>query len=125
MPFNQNNDERLFVIGTATFPNSALANGLAISTNLTNNNVIMQNCRRSLRNDENTRIPNNIGTRNNERYSSLASFPGISGGPILRCRLGPNIAHKKCAIIGTNFGAERIFNQNNMQEFRNIINLSN
>ena len=118
-----NADERLFIIGSASRPAAALNQGLAVSTNLTIQGP--QNApRRSFADDENTKTPANIQARPQEDYSSLPSYPGISGGPILRCRLDPNNpANKKCVIIGTNFGAERIFTAGNqLQEFGNIVN---
>jgi hypothetical protein len=124
--FNQSDNERLFVVGFASRINSSLNHGLAVATNLINNEVIEQSCIRSIEDNENTRAPQNTTqnvARNNERYSSLPSYPGLSGGPILRCKLGNNAQNKKCVVIGTVWGSERIFHQNgNLRGFRKIHN---
>lgn len=114
--------ERLFVIGLATEPGTDLDHGIVVSTSLTNEGALNRP-RRSFADDENTKLPLNIGSRIEEDYSSLADFPGISGGAILRCRLDPNnVENKRCQIIGTNWGAERIFINNDLEKLGHFIN---
>jgi hypothetical protein len=114
--------ERLFVIGYNS-SNAALDHATAVSATLTNDGP-GNNPRRSVRDDQNTKTPPYIQIRNNEYFSSLATFPGISGGPVLRCRLhNDNGQTKKCACIGTVFGAERKFTvENQLDGFANFTN---
>ncbi len=80
--------------------------------------------RRSLNDDETIKKPMLIGSRLDQAAAHLASYPGMSGGPILRCHLAAAVARKKCAVIGTLWGGERIFDESgNLVGFRNFINL--
>lgn len=82
--------------------------------------------RRSLTADENVKIPPNINNRQNECCCSLPSYEGMSGGPILRCKMHNNTNEKACVVIGTLWGAERIFVNNNgieeIEKFGSFIN---
>jgi hypothetical protein len=123
--FNPAN-ERLFVIGYTSHLNADLDNtGITISTTLTNEGAV-DGPRRSFENNQNVQIPSYIGSRAEEATSSLATFPGISGGAVLRCRLSSQTTDKRCAVVGTVWGGERIFFNNNGKErienFGNIIN---
>ncbi|MDR3155827.1 MAG: hypothetical protein LBT90_01860 [Holosporaceae bacterium] len=77
---------------------------------------------RSLQDDPDEKFPSKLGNIN-EYFSFLVSAPGMSGGPIFRCKLGSRASDKKCSFIGTNWGAERIFNiMKELKGFRNFIN---
>ena len=93
---------------------------MAVATNLTNETSVNEP-RRSFGDDQNTQVPTNVGS---ESFSSLASYPGMSGGPVLRCQLDPaQVTHKRCQIIGTNWGADRAFDGNGvLTGFRSIAN---
>lgn len=113
-------NERLFVIGLASHSTSGLDHRTAVATSLTNE-IPTNEPKRSFSDDQNVKIPANIGY---ESSASLPSFPGLSGGAVLRCQLDPhNIGTKRCKIVGTNWGAERVFNDNNeMTGFKSVIN---
>lgn len=113
-------NERLFVIGRASYPTAALDCDIAVSTSLANETPTNEP-KRSFGDDPNIKVPPNIGY---EISASLPSFPGLSGGPVLRCQLDPTaMGNKRCKIIGTNWGAERVFNDNNeLTGFKNVIN---
>ncbi|GHT96041.1 hypothetical protein FACS1894122_14050 [Alphaproteobacteria bacterium] len=102
-------NERLFVIGLAAYDNFADKYGFAISTTLRNEGFA-NTPRRSIKNDGSEKKPKYIEAIAHEYSSSLATFSGMSGGPVLRCRLNSVDANdKRCEFIGTVFGAERIF----------------
>lgn len=113
-------NEKLFVIGLASHPTAALDYGIVVAASLTNETPTNEP-RRSFDDDQNIKAPPNIGY---ESSVSLPSFPGLSGGPVLRCQLDPhNMVNKRCKIVGTNWGAERVFNENNeMVGFKSVIN---
>lgn len=115
--------EKLFIIGRAPNASCALDNwGLAICIML-KNEALTHNENRSSENNENVKDPPhkvNINTLN-ESFSSLPSYPGISGGVILRCKMSPD-GRKKCAFIGTNWGSERIFNGSQLKGLGHFIN---
>lgn len=116
-------DERLFAIGMASFPDMSLSHGLIVSTNMRNDGIAAAP-RRSFRDDENQPEPDLINSRNEEASSSVSVYYGTSGGPILRCRLDHGDgSNKKCAVIGTIHGSERVFDAgNNFIGFKNFIN---
>lgn len=115
--------EKLFIIGRAPDVSCALDNrGLAICIML-KNEALSHNENRSSENNENVQDPPhkvNINTLN-ESFSSLPSYPGMSGGVILRCKMSPD-GRKNCAFIGTNWGSERIFNGNQLKGLGHFIN---
>lgn len=117
-------EEKLFIIGRTPNVSCALDNfGLAICIML-KNEALTHNENRSSENNENIKNPANkvnIGTLN-ESFSSLPSYPGISGGVILRCKMSSLDGSKKCAFIGTNWGSERIFNDYQLKGLGHFIN---
>ena len=117
------NEERLFSIGVASKPRADLSHGIIVAPSLTREDVL-DSPLRSFGNNENEKNPVDIRSRPEERSSSVPSYPGMSGGPILRCRLDPaNEANKKCAIVGTIWGAERVFSEaGRLIRFENFIN---
>jgi hypothetical protein len=119
--------ERLFIIGRAQNVNYALdSNNTAVCTTLKNEETFNDK-RRSFENNENVKNPPskvNINAHHEFR-STLATYPGMSGGAIVRCRLDPaNPANKKCNFIGSNWGSERIFNDhtNQFEGFAQFVN---
>lgn len=115
-------NKRLFSIGLAACPFIALENEFVISTTFSNNDILTTRLRRSIRNDQNTKTPQNICERNNEYFSSLVTFSGMSGGPVFECRLTDDGQIRICKIVGTVWGKERVFKKNLLVGFRNIIN---
>lgn len=105
--------ERLFVIGFTSKPGMEMdESGLIISTAIGDNAVeLIENPRRSLNDDENEKTPQRIDSRNNEYATSLATCEGMSGGPILKCKLRDADHQKTCELIGTLWGEERLFKE--------------
>lgn len=59
-----------------------------------------------------------------EFTSDFPSINGMSGGPLLSCHVSKN-NEKKCKLIGTLAGAERIFNKNKkLKDLKSLGNLS-
>jgi hypothetical protein len=116
-PFNPNNNERLFIIGWASQNFELDSSGLTVSTSIINNETLTPSPRRSLKDDEYVKVPTDIGQKTNEYCSSLAVYPGMSGGSILRCKMDTgDEGIKACAVIATLWGAERVFINNNGTE---------
>lgn len=100
---------RLFVVGLASQNELVWDNSdLIVSTTIINDNE-PQTFQRSLNNDQNIQEPEYIGNIN-EISTSLATYYGMSGGPIIRCKLYDD-GKKICeSVIGTLWGGEREFN---------------
>lgn len=118
-------EQRLFVIGLATEDGLVYDDSdLIVSTNMNNNSEVKITALRSLNDDENVKKPPKIGNIH-ELSAPLATYYGMSGGPVLLCKLFNNETNKKncLSIIGTLWGAEREFNEEGkLIQFTTFIN---
>ncbi|WP_010301813.1 hypothetical protein [Candidatus Odyssella thessalonicensis] len=117
---------KIFVIGRASEPQAELQENFVVVTNLTTPlppqpTAAPLRPRRSYKNDPDTDgHPTDVRDLFNSEFTSdYPTYPGMSGGPVLQCRLvSNNEIQRLCRIVGVNWGSERIFDSNN-----NLINL--
>ncbi|CAO5682065.1 MAG: hypothetical protein HEEMFOPI_01577 [Holosporales bacterium] len=119
-------EERLFSIGLAAEPELALSHNMIVSTSLKTGDRVKHAPRRAFLSEQNHNPPSFISSRNEEGSCFLASFGGMSGGPILRCRLDPNnVNNKKCVVIATLWGDGRIYDDSSkIIAMKSIVNLT-
>ncbi|WP_010301887.1 hypothetical protein [Candidatus Odyssella thessalonicensis] len=121
-----NGINRIFVIGRASEPQAELQKNFAVVTNLTapvplQSTTALVLERRSYKNDPDTNgDPTDIRNLFNSEFTSdYPTYPGMSGGPVLQCRLvNNNEVQRLCRLVGVDWGSERIFDIND-----NLINL--
>ena len=104
---------KLFIIGMASEEETALEKGFNVATNLTSVNPNLQGKKRSFRDDpEKNQAAEDIRDfLSSEFLSDYPTYPGMSGGPILECKLVQmqNTWQRRCRLKGINFGSERVF----------------
>ena len=118
-------EERLFNIGLAAEPELEFSHNMIVSTSLRVGDSVGRAPRRAFISAQNVKNPDPIDSRREEGASFVASYAGMSGGPILRCKLTPDSAGKKCVIIATLWGDGRIFDESSkIISLKSIVNLT-
>ena len=129
--FNLENEaqfNKLFIIGRTsklliTLTEEELR-GFVVATNLTNFSREAAGKRRShMNNPGANQAPEGLGDfMDGEFLSDYPTYPGLSGGPILECKLiqDGGVWQRRCRLAGVNFGSERVFQGEQFVDLKSI-----
>lgn len=128
-PLDEDGFNQMFAIGYATLPPIGLEDyrGFVVSTNLIADlTMVSNNERRSYNDDPQANHKPTLIKKllPGEFTSDFPVYYGMSGGPVLICKLinKKNQSMRRCKLVGTIWGSERIFdNKNNLIGFKSIV----
>lgn len=128
-PLDEGSFNQMFAIGYATLPPIGLEDyrGFVVSTNLIADlSMVSSNEKRSYKDDpEANHKPTLIKKLlPGEFTSDFPVYYGMSGGPVLICKLinTNNQLMRRCKLVGTIWGSERIFdNEDKLIGFKSIV----